>query len=266
VEVIDNDRFRKARTVINKSAENIKFYSGFSATFQSGSPHLVASAEGPMAGSVLLGQRAILLAIKTAGAAKEKTVSTPTETRLTPEEYLRLERLVETRSEFFGGELIPMPGVSRQHNRINRNLLHELETQLFDRPCEIFFCDMRVKIPVTGSYAYPDVAVLCGEPTFEDANVDTLLNPQVLIEVLSESTEAHDRGRKLRQYRSIESLHEYILVSQSEQRIERYARQLPGEWTYSDVTDPAETIFLASLDCRLTVSRVYRGINFKTGK
>lgn len=194
----------------------------------------------------------------------EKQVSTPTETRLTPEEYLRLERLAETRSEFFDGEVIPMPGVTRQHNRINGNLVFELQGQLLDRPCEIFFCELKVKIPATGSYAYPDVAVLCGEPAFEDKKLDTLLNPQLLIEVLSESTEAHDRGRKLHQYRSIQTLQEYILISQTEYHVESYSRQPSGEWVYSDITDPQGTIVLNSIDCRLPVARVYRTVVFKT--
>jgi Uma2 family endonuclease len=192
----------------------------------------------------------------------EKIVSTPTEIRLTPEEYLRIERLAERKSEFFGGEVIPMPGVSRYHNRINRDLIVEITNQFAGRPCEVFFCEMRVKIAANDSYAYPDVAILCGDPAFEDANVDTLLNPQVIIEILSESTETHDRGLKLRHYRSIESLQEYLLVSQSERRIEHYARLASGEWVYSDMTDPRGTIVLRSVDCRLPMERVYHSISF----
>jgi Uma2 family endonuclease len=116
---------------------------------------------------------------------------------------------------------------------------------------------MRVKTPVAGSYAYPDIAALCGEPAFEDAKGDTLLNPQLLIEVPSESTERHDRGRKLRHYRSIDSLQEYLLISQTECRVERYARQSSGEWAYTDMTDPAGVLDIASIACRLSVARVY---------
>jgi Uma2 family endonuclease len=193
----------------------------------------------------------------------EKYVSVPTETRLTPEEYLRLERLAERKSEFFDGEVIPMPGVSRHHNRINRELIIELTKEFGDRSCEVFFCEMRVKIPATSSYAYPEVAVVCGEPVFEDATTDTLLNPKVLIEILSDSTEAHDRGRKLRHYRRIDSLQEYLLVSQNECRIEQYSRQASGEWIYSDITDPKGTIVLHSVQCSLLVERVYRNAVFK---
>jgi Uma2 family endonuclease len=200
------------------------------------------------------------------GPFMEKIVSTSIEARLTPEEYLRLERLTDRKNEFFDGEVIPMPGVSRYHNRINRDLIVEIMNQFAGRPCEVFFCEMRVKIVATNSYAYPDVAILCGGAAFEDANVDTLLNPQVIIEILSESTEAHDRGRKLQHYRSIESLREYLLVSQSECRIEHYARQTSGEWIYSDMTDPQGTIALNSVVCRLSLEKVYRSITFETEK
>ena len=184
-------------------------------------------------------------------------MSTTTGVRLTAEEYLRLERLAERKSEYFEGEILPMPGVTREHNIINGNLVFELKDQLSGRPCEVYFCEMRVKVPATESYAYPDVAALCGEPVFEDAKSDTLINPQLLIEILSESTEHHDRGRKLRHYRSIESLREYLLVSQTECRVERYVRQSSGEWVYSDVTSPESLIDLASIACQLPVARIY---------
>ena len=184
-------------------------------------------------------------------------MSTTAGVRVTAEEYLRLERLAETKSEYFDGEIFPMPGVTREHNLINGNLVFELKSQLGGRPCEVYFCEMRVKTPASGSYAYPDIAALCGEPAFEDERRDTLLNPQLIIEVLSESTERHDRGRKLRHYRSIEGLREYVLISQTECLIERYARQQSGEWAYSDTTDPAGVLDLTSIACRLTVARIY---------
>jgi Uma2 family endonuclease len=194
----------------------------------------------------------------------EKPVSSSTETRTTPEEYLRLERLSETRNEFFG-EIIPMPGVSREHNRINRNLVVDLTSQLEQSQSEVFFCEMRVKISATRSYSYPDVVVVSGQPQFEDSHVDTLLNPCVIIEILSESTEMHDRGEKLRQYRSIESLQDYVLVSQTELRIERYSRQSSGEWTYSDLTGAASVLDLQSIQCRVPLGRVYRNVEFSAG-
>jgi Uma2 family endonuclease len=187
----------------------------------------------------------------------ESKMSTTAGTRVTAEEYLRLERLAETRSEYFDGEILPMPGVTREHNLINGNLVFELKQQLSGRPCEVYFCEMRVKIPATRSYAYPDVVVVCGEPTFEDTQGDTLLNPQLIIEVLSESTERHDRGLKLRHYGAIDSLQEYVLISQTECRVERYARQPSGEWAYSDVIAAAAVLDLTSIDCRLPVAHIY---------
>jgi Uma2 family endonuclease len=191
----------------------------------------------------------------------EKPMSTTSGLRVSPEEYLRLERLSDTRNEYFDGEILPMPGVTREHNLITGNLVVELKNQLAGRPCEVYFCEMRVKITASGGYAYPDVAALCGKPSFEGANVETLLNPQLIIEVLSESTERHDRGLKLRHYRSIESLQEYLLVSQTECRVERYARQPSGEWAYSDVTDPNAALELSSIACRLLLARVYDRID-----
>jgi Uma2 family endonuclease len=193
----------------------------------------------------------------------EKQLSTTAGIRLTAEEYLRLEKLAETKSEYFDGEILPMPGVTREHNLINGSLVFELKNQLAGRPCEVYFCDMKVKVPATGSYAYPDVAALCGEPSFEPGEIGALLNPQLLIEVLSESTERHDRGLKLRHYRLIESLREYLLVSQYECRVERYARSAVGEWVYTDVTDPEGSVDLVSLACRLSVARIYDRIFLK---
>ena len=133
--------------------------------------------------------------------------------RFTPEEYLALERQAEYRSEFFHGEIFAMAGASREHNLIAGNVSRELGNQLKGRPCETYQSDMRVKVSDTGLYTYPDVVVACGELAFEDDEVDTLLNPTLLIEVLSESTESYDRGKKFGYYRTIQSLAEYLLVA-----------------------------------------------------
>ena len=190
-------------------------------------------------------------------------MSSQTKTRFTPEEYLELERKAETKSEYLNGEIFPMPGVSRAHSLIVKNLTIELGTQFMDRPCEQHGPDMRVKIPASGLYTYPDIAALCGEPKFEDRQVDTLLNPQLIIEVLSDSTESYDRGRKFAHYRRIESLMEYVLVSQSECRIEQYLRQDHGKWLYAETTDPNASVELTSVTCRLLLSRVYQKVAFE---
>src|SRR5215471_4535044 len=139
---------------------------------------------------------------------------------LTVQEYLATERRSQSRSEYNKGEVVAFAGASRRHNRIVTNLVTALDTQLRGEPCNVYSSDMRVKISAAGIYAYPDVVVTCGTELFEDEIKDTLLNPLVLVEVLSESTEAYDRGTKLEHYRSIDSLGEYLLVTQDRPRVE----------------------------------------------
>ncbi len=155
-----------------------------------------------------------------------------------------------------------MPGASRKHIVIVANLARTLGNQLLDRPCEIYPVEMRVKVSSTGLYTYPDMAVVCGEPRFEDTHVDTLLNPALLIEVLSESTESYDRGRKFSHYRNIESLQEYVLVAQSECRIEQFVRQIDGKWLYTEKTDPDGSVEFISIACSLPITQVYHRIEF----
>jgi len=196
----------------------------------------------------------------------EREVSTQSRVRVTPEEYLALERQAETRSEYFDGEMLPMPGVSLEHGRIVVNLISELDSQFQDRPAEVHGPDFGVKASKTGSYFYPDVSVLIGEPELEDEHRDRLLNPRVIFEVLSPSTESYDRGPKFAHYRTIESLHEFVLVSQTEPRVERYLRQEGANWLYSEVTDLASSLELASIACRIPLSRIYRRVDFERAK
>ena len=146
----------------------------------------------------------------------------------TPEEYLARERKALNKSEYRDGRIYAMPGASRAHNLITANTLVEIHPQLRDRTCEVYPSDMRVKVSSTGTYTYPDVVVVCDEPRFEDGHFDTLLNPTVLIEVLSPSTAAYDRGEKFRRYQYLDSLCEYILISQDRIRVEHYLRQEDG--------------------------------------
>jgi Uma2 family endonuclease len=193
----------------------------------------------------------------------ENEVSTQPKPRITPQEYLELERKAETRSEYFDGEMFAMSGARREHTKIVVNLAAELNTQFMDRPCEVYALDMRTKVSATGLYTYPDIAAVCDEPRFEDAHFDTLLNPQLIIEVLSDSTESYDRGKKFAHYRAIDSLREYVLVSQTECRIERFTRQDDGNWLYTETTDPDGSIELTSVACRLSLSRVYHKVDFE---
>lgn len=187
--------------------------------------------------------------------------SAATKIRFTPQEYLALERKSETRNEYYNGEIFAMAGASREHNLTVANLLRDIGNQLEDRPCESYPSDMRVFIEATGLYTYPDVSVVCGEPRFQDREVDTLLNPTVIVEVLSPSTEAYDRGDKFRHYRRIDSLREFVLISQDRMMVERYTRQ-GKDWVLSDMTDPDQVLKLESIGCQIPLGRIYAKIKF----
>ncbi|MGZ3389262.1 MAG: Uma2 family endonuclease [Isosphaeraceae bacterium] len=187
--------------------------------------------------------------------------SAATKIRFTPQEYLALERKSETRNEYYNGEIFAMAGASREHNLTVANLLRDIGNQLEDRPCESYPSDMRVFIEATGLYTYPDVSVVCGEPRFQDREVDTLLNPTVIVEVLSPSTEAYDRGDKFRHYRRIDSLREFVLISQDRMMVERYTRQ-GKDWVLSDMTDPDQVLKLESIGCQIPLNRIYAKITF----
>ena len=176
--------------------------------------------------------------------------------RYTAEDYLTLERSASIKSEFHNGEIYAMTGASRKHNLITVNIAGELRSQLKKRPCEAYINDMRVKAAEARSYHYPDIAVVCGAPQFEDTYFDTLLNPTLLIEVLSPSTEAYDRGGKFAHYRKIDSLREYLLISQDQPSIERYLRQ--GDvWILSEALGLEASMSLESIDCLLSLREVY---------
>lgn len=153
-----------------------------------------------------------------------------------------------------------MTGASRAHNVLRLNLAASLHQQFRGKPCEVYANDMRVKVSETGMYTYPDLVVACGEPRFEDQAVDTLLNPVLIIEILSDSTERYDRGVKFSHYRSLPSLQEYLLVSQTECRIEHYVRQPGNHWLLTEYQDLHDCIDLNSLGSQLTLSEVYEGI------
>ena len=176
---------------------------------------------------------------------------------LTEEEYLAIERQAEFRSEFLAGEMFAMAGASRRHNRIVTNLVVALDNQLRARPCNVYSNDMRVKAQRTGLFTYPDVVVTCGEERFADEENDALLNPMVIVEVLSDSTEAYDRGKKFENYQSIDSLQEYLLVSQSSRRVEQFARQSGKNWIYRETREPGESVKLQSIECELRLEDIY---------
>lgn len=180
---------------------------------------------------------------------------------LTPAEYLVLERKATTKSEYLNGRVYAMVGASREHNLIAVNMASELHGQLRERPCETYINDMRVKIAPAGLYTYPDVVVVCEKPRFEDADLDTLLNPTVLIEVLSPSTEAYDRGEKFAHYRQLESLREYLLVAQNRVCVERYFRQ-GAQWLLTEFSALDDEIDLVSISCQLSLRAIYAKVEF----
>jgi Uma2 family endonuclease len=139
-----------------------------------------------------------------------------------------------------------------------------LDIQLKERPCNVYSSDMRVNVRATGLYTYPDVVVTCGEERFADDHHDTLLNPLLIIEVLSDSTEAYDRGTKFEHYQQIDSLVEYLLVSQHVQRVEQFFRQNMNQWLYTDTRDPEGMITLSSITCSLKLQEIYHKVEFQT--
>ena len=189
-------------------------------------------------------------------------MSTVPTKRYTPQEYLELERKAETKSEYYRGEIFAMSGASRAHNRIAMNLSALVWNQLRGRPCDVFGSDMRVKVEISGLYTYPDLSALCGEPQFDDEHTDTLLNPSVLVEVLSPSTEDYDRGGKFELYRQIESLREYVVVAQDRLLVEHHTRQDDGSWRLVDYKDKGGELHLASIECRLRLEDIYDKVEF----
>jgi Uma2 family endonuclease len=179
-----------------------------------------------------------------------------TQAHYTAEEYLTLERSASSKSEFHDGQIYAMTGASRKHNLITVNIARELSVQLKKSPCEAYVNDMRVKAAEARSYHYPDIVVACGTAQFEDAHVDTLLNPTLLVEVLSPSTEAYDRGGKFAHYRKIPTLREYLLVAQDQPSIERYQRQ--GDvWILTEAVGLDAAMSLESIGCELSLREVY---------
>lgn len=176
---------------------------------------------------------------------------------VSPEEYLRLERQSEYKSEYVNGEIFAMSGASRKHNLVAGNIVAELNRQLRGKPCEVYPSDMRVKVTATGLYTYPDVVVVCGEPKFEDEYVDTLLNPTLLVEVLSQSTERYDRIAKSSYYRTLDSLAEHLLIAQDEIRLEQYVKQANGQWLLYECSSLDEVVELPSISCSLALRDVY---------
>ena len=181
------------------------------------------------------------------------------QTVFTPEEYLVSERKATLKSEYINGEILAMSGASNAHNLITLDIGTELNIQLRERECLVYTNDMRVRTSPMGSYFYPDVVVVCGEPHFEDNVFDTLLNPILVIEVLSPSTEVYDKGEKFRHYQELTSLREYVLVSQDRVRVEQY-RLAKTQWVQTEFRAPEDMLPLVSIGCELPLQDIYRRV------
>jgi Uma2 family endonuclease len=177
-------------------------------------------------------------------------------TKVTEEQYLAIDRAAEFRSEFLDGEMVAMSGGSMRHARLRQNISVGLDTPSRDRGCEVFGSDFRVRIS-RRMYAYPDISLVCGEPRLADEYQDILLNPVVIFEVLSPSTEKYDRGAKFQHYRTIDSLKDYILVAQDAVRVEHYTRGVDNTWTLRDHQTLEDELKLASIGVSLPLSRIY---------
>ena len=179
---------------------------------------------------------------------------------LTADEYLSLERRAKERHEFVDGEIFAMAGASRKHNIISTNIIRTLGNQLETSSCHIYASDMKVRIEKPEKYTYPDIIVSCNEEVFADEQEDILLNPRSIIEILSDSTEAYDRGLKFSHYQSIKNFQEYILISQNAYRVEQFTRRNDNFWLYCDLHDLQDILESKTVPYILELHEIYRGM------
>ena len=177
-------------------------------------------------------------------------------------EYLQAERQAQTKSEYLAGQVFAMAGASRLHNTITLNIAGALRQSLRERGCSLFAIDMRVKVHDASAYFYPDVVIVCGQPQFEDEQEDNLLNPVVIKEVLSPSTEDFDRTEKFFAYQKLDSLREYLLVSQDKVHVEHFIRHPNGQWFKREYTRGEQGVVLESIEVGIPISAIYEGISF----
>lgn len=183
--------------------------------------------------------------------------------KYTLDAYIELEKSSEERLEFWGGNIWSMSGGSSAHDQVQGNTYFALRLKLQGKPCRVFLSDMRVKVPAYYPYRYPDLSALCGEAKFEKfKGLDVLINPQLIVEILSDLTEAFDRGDKFTYYKSIESFSEYLLIAQHRPHVTQYVKQADKSWSYTEVNDLSEKIYVASLDCELSLDELYGDVVF----
>ena len=189
-------------------------------------------------------------------------MSSAAKTKLTVAEYLAFERSSESKHEFFDGELFAMTGGTPAHSLIATNFASEARAALKERPCVVFNSDLRVKVNATGLYTYPDVTIVCGEQKFDDEQRDTLINPTIVVEVLSKSTASYDRGPKSKHFRKIDSLQALILIEQDSPAVEVYRRQSDGNWILTDATELTDSIAIEAIGISIPLAEIYRNVTF----
>jgi Uma2 family endonuclease len=189
-------------------------------------------------------------------------MSTAPKRLLSPQEYLALERQADVRQEYYRGEIFAMAGASWEHTLIKDNLARKAGDQLESGPCRVLTSDLRVKVSATGLYTYPDIVIVCDLPQFEDKVMDTLLNPRVVVEVLSDSTEKYDRGAKFAQYRQLPWVQEYVLVAQDRPLVERCVRQADDAWVLTAFDAMTQTYAFGTVPAQIALADIYRGVEF----
>ena len=194
-------------------------------------------------------------------------MSAQTKPRYTLEEYFELERKSEERYEYWDGEVFSMSGVSPEHAQLEVNFISRLNSRLAGKGCRVFPANIRIKVPSAPPYRYADVSALCGEAKFEEiGGIRAVTNPTLIIEVLSSSTEAYDRGKKFTHYKSIPSFSEYLLVDQNRPHITHLVKQPDGSWIYNEYNDLSAVVKLTSFNCELPMSEIYENISFASDK
>lgn len=185
------------------------------------------------------------------------------EHKYTLEQYLEMDRKSESRLEYWNGEIFDMSGVSPEHAQIEVNITVHLGSRLAERGCRIFPANMRIKVPSLPPYRYGDLSALCGRQEYETiGGVKALTNPSLIVEVLSDSTEAYDRGDKFTHYKSIGSFLEYLLIAQHRHHVTQLVKQDDGSWRHSEYNDLTGVVKLVSLDCELALREVYQNVTF----
>ncbi len=189
-------------------------------------------------------------------------MSTQPKPYLTPEQYLEIERAAEHKSEYFSGEMFAMAGTTLAHAIINFNVAFALRMRLSGSDCSVVLNDLRLRVPKTGLYTYPDILVICGEPQLVDDRKDMVSNPTVIVEILSPSTQNYDRGDKFAHYRTMPSLRDYLLVAQDRMHAEHYVLQPDGGWLLHEMSDGEAILSLNSIGVQFKLAEAYARVQF----